>query len=40
MPDMSAIEETVLPDSRGNDVRMGDLWQDQPLVLNWLRHYG
>ena len=24
----------------GNDVRLGDLWADGPVVLVWLRHYG
>jgi hypothetical protein len=30
----------VLPDHDGNDVRLGDLWQDGPAALVWLRHYG
>jgi hypothetical protein len=30
----------TLPDHEGNDVRMGDLWADRPVVLVWLRHYG
>jgi hypothetical protein len=40
MPDMSVIQDVVLPDSGGNDVRVGDLWRDQPVVITWLRHYG
>ncbi|HEV3472186.1 MAG TPA: hypothetical protein VG408_03140 [Actinomycetota bacterium] len=40
MSDISAIEDLRLPDSDGNEVRIGDLWQDQPVVIAWLRHYG
>ena len=40
MKDLSAIEHVRLPDSDGNEVRVGDLWKEQPLVLVWLRHYG
>jgi hypothetical protein len=35
-----AFADTVLPDSDGNDVRLGELWHDGPAVLVWLRHYG
>ena len=35
-----ALADIVLPDHEGNDVRLGDLWQDRPAVLVWLRHYG
>ncbi len=34
------LADMVLPDHEGNDVRLGDLWQDRPAVLVWLRHYG
>ncbi len=39
---MSAEElaEVVLPDHEGNDVRLGDTWQQKPAVLVWLCHYG
>jgi acyl-CoA synthetase (AMP-forming)/AMP-acid ligase II len=30
----------VLPDHEGHDVRLGDLWNDRPVALVWLRHYG
>lgn len=40
MSDMSVIEDIRLPDSYGNEVRIGDLWNDQPVVISWLRHYG
>lgn len=35
-----ALGEIVLPDHDGNDVRLGDLWRERPVVLVWLRHYG
>jgi hypothetical protein len=35
-----ALADIVLPDHQGNEVRLGDLWQDRPAVLVWLRHYG
>ena len=34
------LADIVLPDQDGNDVRLGDLWADGPVVLVWLRHYG
>jgi hypothetical protein len=34
------LADMVLPDHEGKDVRLGDLWQDRPAVLVWLRHYG
>ena len=34
------LADVVLPDHDGNDVRLGDLWADRPVVLVWLRHYG
>ena len=36
----SELADVVLPDQDGNEVRLGDLWQDQPALLVWLRHYG
>jgi hypothetical protein len=35
-----ALADITLPDQDGNMVRLGDLWQDQPVALVWLRHYG
>jgi hypothetical protein len=35
-----ALADLFLPDHDGNDVRLGDLWQDGPAALVWLRHYG
>lgn len=34
------LAEIVLPDQDGHDVRLGDLWEDGPAALVWLRHYG
>ena len=34
------LDDITLVDSDGKDVRLGDLWQDQTVVLVWLRHYG
>lgn len=40
MADLKAIQDIRLPDSDGVEVRLGDLWADQTVVLVWLRHYG
>ena len=40
MKSLSSIEDLRLPDSYGDEVRIGDLWRDQPAVVVWLRHYG
>lgn len=40
MAELDAIEDVRLPDSEGNEVRIGDLWRDQPAIITWLRHYG
>jgi hypothetical protein len=34
------LADISLPDSSGADVRLGDLWQEMPAVVVWLRHYG
>jgi hypothetical protein len=34
------LDDIVLPDTSGNEVRLGDLWADRPVVFVWLRHYG
>jgi peroxiredoxin len=34
------LADITLPDDQGNDVRLGDLWDDVPVVLVFLRHYG
>ena len=30
----------VLPDADGNEIRLGSLWEANPAVLVFLRHYG
>jgi prostamide/prostaglandin F2alpha synthase len=35
-----ALAALVVQDVDGNDVRLGDLWAERPVVLVWLRHYG
>ena len=34
------LADVVLEDHRGEEVRLGDLWSEGPVVLVWLRHYG
>jgi hypothetical protein len=34
------LAEIVLPDHEGDEVRLGDLWNERPAALVWLRHYG
>ncbi len=38
--DSAALAGITLPDAEEREVRLGDLWQDRPVVLVWLRHYG
>ena len=38
--DAHELEDVVLKDHRGRDVRLGDLWSTNPAVLVFLRHYG
>ena len=38
--DTGAIENIELLDESGDPVRIGSLWEDGPVVLVWLRHYG
>ena len=35
-----ALAGIVLPDSEGREIRLGSLWESQPAVLVFLRHYG
>jgi hypothetical protein len=35
-----ALADITLPDSSGNLVRLGSLWQTNPAVIVFLRHYG
>ena len=34
------LADVVLQDHRGDEVRLGDTWREQPAVLVFLRHYG
>jgi hypothetical protein len=34
------LEDVVLQDHTGAEVRLGDLWRDRPVALVFLRHYG
>jgi hypothetical protein len=38
--DAHAIEDIELLDESGEPVRLGSLWEEGPVVLVWLRHYG
>ena len=35
-----ALAGITLPDPDGRQVRLGSLWEKQPAVLVFLRHYG
>ena len=35
-----ALAPIALPDVDGREVRLGSLWERQPAVLVFLRHYG
>ena len=39
-PSLDRLEDFALPDSYGEERRLGDLWRDSPAVVVWLRHYG
>jgi peroxiredoxin len=34
------LADITLPDHDGNEVRLGDLWSEDPVALVWVRHYG
>jgi hypothetical protein len=34
------LADSVVKDSEGRDVRLGDLWRESPAVLVFVRHYG
>jgi len=36
----SRLSEIVLPDTDGNEIRLGSVWASRPAVLVFLRHYG
>jgi peroxiredoxin len=34
------LADITLPDHDENEVRLGDLWSEEPVALVWVRHYG
>ncbi len=34
------LADLVVLDHDGAEVRVGSLWQDRPVAIVWLRHYG
>ena len=34
------LADIVLPEAGGSDVRLGSLWDKDPAVVVFLRHYG
>ncbi len=34
------LAKIVLPEAEGGDVRLGSLWETNPAVIVFLRHYG
>jgi hypothetical protein len=36
----SALASLTLPDSDGNEHRLGELWERRPAVLLFIRHFG
>ena len=34
------LADAQVKDEQGGDVRLGDLWQKQPVVLAFVRHFG
>jgi hypothetical protein len=37
--DTQALADITLPASDGSEVRLGSLWESQPRIVVWLRHY-
>ena len=40
MVDIAKLAETEVQDPGGNKVRLGRYWQDQTVVLVFIRHFG
>ena len=36
----ASLAEITLPDTDSREVRLGSLWEENPAVLVFLRHYG
>ena len=34
------LGDVVVKDGEGRDVRLGDVWREQPAVVVFVRHYG
>jgi hypothetical protein len=34
------LGDVVVKDMEGRDVRLGDVWREQPAVVVFVRHYG
>ena len=37
---MTELGNCIVKDLEGKDVRLGDLWRDQPAVIVFVRHFG
>jgi hypothetical protein len=38
--DLAALGALSLPDATGTKYRLGELWEDETVVLVFLRHFG
>jgi hypothetical protein len=38
--DLDALSACVVLDEEGRELRVGELWNDRPVVLAWVRHFG
>lgn len=36
----AALSDLRLPDASGAEIRLGSLWEENPAVIVFLRHYG
>jgi hypothetical protein len=36
----AALAPISLPDTQGQQVRLGSIWEERPAVIAFLRHYG
>jgi len=40
METMTPVADLELVDADRRPQRLGDFWQDQPVIVAWLRHFG
>jgi hypothetical protein len=40
METMAPVAALELVDADGHTRRLGDFWQDKPVIVVWLRHFG